>query len=170
MLFFLETVLVFLIIYFILMGIYLLSETTTKLFEFLDKIEQILTRIQSLDQPQSQPQPQPQSHIENGTVILSNDSIQEIRNTGNCTICTEPLGDTISATTCGHIYHPNCIETWFTQQQRDNHSLSCPVCRAPVQRNETPAPTRRQIPRLRDLLNQFVQGDEMISIFAQLSE
>ena len=45
MYFFLESVLVFLIIYFILTGIYLLSETTVTLSQTLHKMEQLLSRI-----------------------------------------------------------------------------------------------------------------------------
>ena len=48
-----------------------------------------------------------------------------------CSICTESLymGCAPQATPCGHIFHSNCIMTWFEQDdsEQDNH---CPMCRS----------------------------------------
>ena len=47
-----------------------------------------------------------------------------------CLICTELLGFEahISATSCGHLFHRDCLNRWLNQQILK----TCPQCRAPV--------------------------------------
>ncbi|CAB4038556.1 E3 ubiquitin- ligase TRAIP, partial [Paramuricea clavata] len=41
-----------------------------------------------------------------------------------CTICTDLLTcDNLAACPCGHVYHNNCLETWYQR------SRTCPTCR-----------------------------------------
>ena len=133
--FLLETLLVFLILYFILSGIYYLSEVTDKLRTVLHRVENPTSTeeetITESDIDSTHPD----------TFILTNDAVTSIRESGNCTICTESLGDSITATTCGHIFHPNCLTTWFESQERDNHPTNCPVCRTTIRRESSPPPS-----------------------------
>ena len=42
----------------------------------------------------------------------------------SCTICTDLLTcDNLAACPCGHVYHNNCLETWYQR------SRTCPTCR-----------------------------------------
>ena len=40
-----------------------------------------------------------------------------------CSICSEVLGADLSAATCGHVYHTDCITNWLKQKP------SCPLCK-----------------------------------------
>jgi hypothetical protein len=45
-----------------------------------------------------------------------------------CAICKEAIfstGDSPVQTTCGHLFHFGCIDTWFSQKGR----YTCPMCR-----------------------------------------
>lgn len=50
-----------------------------------------------------------------------------------CVICTEifVVNSHISACTCGHIFHEECLFRWFNTSQK-----SCPQCRAKVKESE----------------------------------
>ncbi|GAB6022275.1 hypothetical protein CHUAL_006403 [Chamberlinius hualienensis] len=50
----------------------------------------------------------------------------------SCIICSEYFEptDDVSGTTCGHIFHHNCLFKWFDQ------SYSCPQCRKSLKRNK----------------------------------
>lgn len=45
-----------------------------------------------------------------------------------CAICIEPLkeGDTSIVLKCNHVFHKDCIISWFKKE------LICPICRSPV--------------------------------------
>jgi hypothetical protein len=51
----------------------------------------------------------------------------------DCAICCETVkrGQTISATTCGHLYHSSCLRTWLTKQCT---LPTCPTCRADLRK------------------------------------
>ena len=42
--------------------------------------------------------------------------------TKNCSICLETLDNDLVKTTCGHIYHNNCLIDWYKKKQ------TCPLC------------------------------------------
>jgi hypothetical protein len=42
----------------------------------------------------------------------------------NCSICMEPLSQDVIPISCGHCFHPGCLEPW-----RREHT-TCPMCRA----------------------------------------
>ena len=46
-----------------------------------------------------------------------------------CAICLEEWtdGEQVRRLPCYHVYHPNCIDQWFTE-----HKWICPSCRGPV--------------------------------------
>ena len=51
-----------------------------------------------------------------------------------CSICQDKIvtnarNDTVTALHCGHMYHTNCILTWFKQK---NSKRECPHCRTKV--------------------------------------
>lgn len=50
-----------------------------------------------------------------------------------CVICTEifVVNSHISACTCGHIFHEECLFRWFSTSQK-----SCPQCRAKLKESE----------------------------------
>jgi len=48
---------------------------------------------------------------------------------GQCVICQDVLGEDISATLCGHVFHRACISTWLTKSQ------FCPNCRTLATQN-----------------------------------
>lgn len=47
-----------------------------------------------------------------------------------CSICLEPLrnGTSVASLRCGHLFHCDCITSWFEQEVR-GRTLACPVCR-----------------------------------------
>lgn len=53
-----------------------------------------------------------------------------------CDICHENYhADTskkLCAILCGHVYHINCLDTWFHTQRHQNNITTCPNCRRPV--------------------------------------
>lgn len=167
--FLLETVFVFLILYSV-------TSTLSSMTAAVEKLRTVISRMDTGEHHRTE-QPSP-TEAEGDTVVLSNEAIQAIRDESNCTICTDPLGDTMSATTCGHIFHPSCLESWFDSQRRNGHSSTCPICRAHVRTLEQASAMREESStlnplgssvRVRDLLSRVLQGDEIISVVAAMS-
>ena len=53
---------------------------------------------------------------------------------GNCAICQESIASTGSRIRhCGHTYHGDCINNWFTM------SVRCPVCRHDIREQAGPS-------------------------------
>lgn len=51
---------------------------------------------------------------------------------GQCTICFEDMWDKDSIfTTCGHIFHKDCIDRWLKEKAKN-----CPICRASLDRSD----------------------------------
>jgi hypothetical protein len=80
--------------------------------------------------------------MEDVKMILSQDEInklplkkyievdENLKNTNNiCTICRDDYqpDDDVRILTCNHIYHMNCIDSWF-----NSHSNKCPHCRTEI--------------------------------------
>ena len=62
--------------------------------------------------------PSPEQLRDAITVIASGESA------GNCAVCQEAItGVRSRLNVCNHIFHSQCINTWF------EHSVRCPVCR-----------------------------------------
>ena len=70
---------------------------------------------------------------------------EELENTDNiCIICREEMvASSTKKLPCGHIFHKNCLRSWFQRQQ------TCPTCRLDVLRAPLPGqqPSRRITPR-----------------------
>eukprot|EP00093_Oithona_nana_P009345 09345.XXX_221603_219648_1 [CDS] Oithona nana genome sequencing. len=70
---------------------------------------------------------------------------EELENTDNiCIICREEMvAPSTKKLPCGHIFHKNCLRSWFQRQQ------TCPTCRLDVLRAPLPGqqPPRRITPR-----------------------
>ena len=71
---------------------------------------------------------------------------EELESTDNvCIICREEMVDpsTTKKLPCNHIFHKNCLRSWFQRQQ------TCPTCRLDVLRAPLPGqqPVRRITPR-----------------------
>ena len=51
-----------------------------------------------------------------------------------CVVCMEKLhlGDDASSLTCKHVYHYDCIQSWFVQELNSNGVATCPVCKVTV--------------------------------------
>lgn len=45
-----------------------------------------------------------------------------------CSICCDEFDDEVSVLTCGHAYHPDCINLWSEHSVHNN----CPSCRIPI--------------------------------------
>lgn len=57
-----------------------------------------------------------------------------------CAICMEGFekGDMIRPLTCGHIFHPFCVDPWLTKRQ-----ACCPLCKKTFSHHRTSAEDRR---------------------------
>merc|ERR550532_1306026 len=73
--------------------------------------------------------------IHNMNTLYPDATAEELANTDNvCIICREEMSPTPGATKklpCGHIFHRNCLRSWFQRQQ------TCPTCRLDVLRAPT---------------------------------
>ncbi|KAH9872305.1 hypothetical protein IAQ61_005140 [Plenodomus lingam] len=49
-----------------------------------------------------------------------------------CPICYERTSGAIISTTCGHVFHLGCLNTWFDQQDECCRDCTCPYCRTTV--------------------------------------
>jgi len=66
-------------------------------------------------------------------------AVEALRDAGQddlCSICLEPLassdGEAVEAiVNCGHTFHRDCLRKWF--DSRDEHVMTCPVCRQNVE-------------------------------------
>merc|ERR550539_1801174 len=65
---------------------------------------------------------------------------EELANTDNvCIICREEMvAGSAKKLPCGHIFHRNCLRSWFQRQQ------TCPTCRLDVLRVNLAAPAGPQ--------------------------
>lgn len=47
-----------------------------------------------------------------------------------CPICRQEMEvNTVCVTKCKHVYHIECIESWFLEQTKNGSMLCCPMCR-----------------------------------------
>lgn len=56
----------------------------------------------------------------------------------SCVICCEPMTAGLSAISCGHVFHRDCIMRWFPINP------SCPTCKVEVITDRVHAPLRKQ--------------------------
>lgn len=64
---------------------------------------------------------------------------EDLRNSDNvCIICREEMTDNCKKLPCNHIFHINCLTTWFQRQQ------TCPTCRLDILNSVTPNEGRNQ--------------------------
>ncbi len=65
-----------------------------------------------------------------------------------CSICQEPVTCATRIRRCGHCFHGNCIQEWFSRNPR------CPMCRYDIREEAAGGAGRRTIvENLVDLLN-----------------
>ncbi|KAG2420899.1 hypothetical protein HFD88_000513 [Aspergillus terreus] len=60
-----------------------------------------------------------------------------------CAICMDGFeeGDMIRPLTCGHIFHPSCVDPWLTKRQ-----ACCPLCKKTFSRNRDSSSETRRAP------------------------
>lgn len=57
---------------------------------------------------------------------LQEATIEEIERIDTCIVCRDILYIGSKKIPCGHVFHLDCLKSWFIQQQ------TCPICRAPI--------------------------------------
>ena len=69
------------------------------------------------------------------------DNIDEKKSNISCVICLDDIDihstsidDQIKCLPCGHVFHQNCIEEWFSSKEKnavpnEEVKLNCPICR-----------------------------------------
>ena len=62
-------------------------------------------------------------------------------NQANCSICTEAMTENLSTTSCGHLFHTNCLQTWMNQSTNQSR---CPICRSNITSQDGPNEVRRR--------------------------
>ncbi|KAL5366991.1 HRD1 like membrane associated RING finger containing protein [Cryptosporidium parvum] len=64
---------------------------------------------------------------------LQEATLEEIERIDTCIVCRDTLYIGSKKIPCGHVFHLDCLKSWFIQQQ------TCPICRAPITiRDEEP--------------------------------
>ncbi len=71
-----------------------------------------------------------------------------------CGVCQEELNDPSKPLkplkqkmehgnpVCGHIFHKDCVDSWFKYQKRQNEDPNCPICRKEIDQDELPLELR----------------------------
>jgi len=97
--------------------------------------------------PTKRPKSDPKNTPETVSTNLSDDddeenetltpdaNVQSNEDEFECTICITPVdnGDRVGVTTCGHIFHSDCLKLWIARKNQ------CPLCKAEI---ASPRPTR----------------------------
>ncbi|KAJ1614937.1 HRD1 like membrane associated RING finger containing protein [Cryptosporidium canis] len=69
---------------------------------------------------------------------LQDATLEEIERIDTCIVCRDTLYIGSKKIPCGHVFHLDCLKSWFIQQQ------TCPICRSPItiqdEESESPAP------------------------------
>ena len=70
--------------------------------------------------------------INNINTFVFKDLDHENINSNHCIICQENFHqeDKVSALSCRHIFHQECVENWLL-----NYNSVCPICRREVERD-----------------------------------
>ncbi|KAH8583532.1 zinc finger protein [Cryptosporidium sp. chipmunk genotype I] len=67
---------------------------------------------------------------------LQEATLEEIERIDTCIVCRDTLYIGSKKIPCGHVFHLDCLKSWFIQQQ------TCPICRAPITiQDEEPEPS-----------------------------
>lgn len=68
---------------------------------------------------------------------LQEATLEEIERIDTCIVCRDTLYIGSKKIPCGHVFHLDCLKSWFIQQQ------TCPICRSPItiQEEESEIPT-----------------------------
>ena len=45
---------------------------------------------------------------------------------GECVICLHDFSSPLVRLSCGHVFHKDCIDNWYT------YKYTCPICRTPL--------------------------------------
>ncbi|KAK6590183.1 hypothetical protein RS030_172646 [Cryptosporidium xiaoi] len=53
-------------------------------------------------------------------------TLEEIERVDTCIVCRDTLYIGSKKIPCGHVFHLDCLKSWFIQQQ------TCPICRSPI--------------------------------------
>uniref|UniRef100_A0A060T9U9 ARAD1D17424p n=1 Tax=Blastobotrys adeninivorans TaxID=409370 RepID=A0A060T9U9_BLAAD len=64
---------------------------------------------------------------EEGDEEIIEDSLDDVDSDDTCAVCLEQMEDmeSVRLLTCGHIFHAECIDPWFTMRR-----ACCPLCKA----------------------------------------
>ncbi|SOV18958.1 ERAD-associated E3 ubiquitin-protein ligase HRD1 [Plasmodium sp. gorilla clade G2] len=57
---------------------------------------------------------------------FANATEEELKEAGTCIICRDDLKEGSKKLSCSHIFHVDCLKSWFIQQQ------TCPICRTEI--------------------------------------
>lgn len=71
---------------------------------------------------------------------LEDPTLEQLEAADKCIICRDLLTVGCKMLGCGHIFHPECLRSWFSQQAQ------CPICRAEVVFQEAPQEPRTAAP------------------------
>ena len=60
--------------------------------------------------------------------IITEYDLEDIK---ECPICMVEyvINDTTNITSCGHIFHNNCLSKWELKQKENEKKVECPICR-----------------------------------------
>jgi hypothetical protein len=60
----------------------------------------------------------------------------QLQHKGRCDLCVAQLDSTCVTTSCGHLYHQKCLESYVKQlMQRKVDNIRCPACMLPLNVN-----------------------------------
>ena len=76
-----------------------------------------------------------------------------------CIICREDMTTSCKKLPCTHIFHTNCLRSWFQRQQ------TCPTCRMDVLRQPMPRQTTPQQPAQQQQQPQAQQPGKLENLY-----
>lgn len=174
---FLETILFFVILYFIFTLIYYLSSVNNRLHTTIEKLNNFSISVPNATVQVDENDFDGTSYMFN----ISSDTLESIRNCDNCTICTDGLDDNVTITTCGHIFHKSCLNSWLDSQENSGRDeTSCPICRTVLTQSHpetTQAVVREDDESIQSIIQNVLQSqlnvrrgnyDGIISIMAEI--
>ncbi|KMZ78196.1 hypothetical protein PVIIG_02195 [Plasmodium vivax India VII] len=79
---------------------------------------------------------------------------EELKEVGTCIICRDDLKEGSKKLTCSHIFHVECLKSWFIQQQ------TCPICRTEIKPQSSKENAQNEAKRKEEEQQQQPEEDE----------